>query len=143
MTDDTASPRLSQQAQVIQMLQDRLEEAKLGKIESILIGFTTTEGGATVQSTPMGPLMMNHLSMILQRRVWRAYDRAEQIRQASASPGTGRVPVTGKEAKIVPAAAAPGVPRNKRRAIARQIKKAAKATPPASPISNGSTPKPS
>lgn len=138
MTDET--PRLSPQAQVIQMLMDRLEDAKAGKIEAVIVGYTTPEGGAAVQSTPMGPVMMNHLSMILQRRVMRAYDRSEQIRQASASPGTGRVPATGKDAKIVPAGTAPGVPRKARRLMAKQINKAGKAKPaPASPA-NGTVP---
>lgn len=129
------APKLSPQARVIQMLMDRLADAKAGNVQSLVIGYTTPDGGASVEATPMSAVMLNHLSTLLQRRVMRSYDRAEQVRPTG--PGVGAVPVTGTTDKMVPAAS--GLPRNTRRRLAKQIKKAGKAALKPSPA-NGTVP---
>lgn len=141
-TADAPAPKLSAQAQVIKMLTDRLEEAKQGKIAAVVIGYTTPQGGTAVQSSPIDPVMLNHISTMLTRRVARAYDRVEQ--SPNKGTGAGPVPTTPAHQKIVPKGNS-NASRNQRRAIARAVNKAAGKSSKVSP-GNGAAaadPKPS
>ena len=122
---------------VVVMLSEYLEKAKKGELQSIILGFVRVDGGAAVQSTPMSPVMMNHLSTLLGRRVAREYDRALAQANSAARPGTGAgaVPENPRQS---PAAQ---LPRKVRRAVqqrqkalqdlaAKKEKKARKAAPP-------------
>lgn len=138
MTDE---PRLSPQGQMVKMLADRLEQAKAGKLQSVMIGFVTTEGAAGVESSPMSPIMLNHLSFLLQRRVSGAYDRAARS-EGPGAPPVGKVPSTAAGAKVIPKVDN-NLPRKTRRQIAKQINKASKKAPQnsqASPANGSSVP---
>lgn len=77
---------------VSELLAKFQEMATKGELQAVVVGYVKNDGGAAVQSTPMSAITMNHLSMLLQRRVAREYDRA--LQQAGAPrPGTGAGPV--------------------------------------------------
>jgi hypothetical protein len=99
------------------MLTEYLEKAKKGELQSLILGFVRVDGGAAVQSTPMSPVMMNHLSTLLERRVAREYDRAlAQANNARVGTGAGAVPETSRQS---PAAK---LPRKVRRAVQQRQK---------------------
>jgi hypothetical protein len=99
------------------MLEEYLAKAKKGELQSIIIGFVRVDGGAAVQSTPMSPVMMNHLSTLLERRVAREYDRAlAQANSARGGTGAGAVPEMPRQS---PAAQ---LPRKVRRAVQQRQK---------------------
>lgn len=139
MTSETVDQKLSPQGKVVHMLMNALERAKAGKLQAVIVGYITTEGAAAVESTPMSPVMLNHVSYLLQRRVSNAYDRAAAAQVPNS--GVGAVPATGGKDKIVPVT--PGVPiaRKQRRLMAKQINKLAKkATGKSASPANGNVP---
>ena len=102
---------------VVVMLSEYLEKAKNGELQSLILGFVRVDGGAAVQSTTMSPVMINHLSTLLERRVAREYDRAlAQANNARIGTGAGAVPETSRQS---PAAV---LPRKVRRAVQQRQK---------------------
>lgn len=95
---------------VVTFLKRYLEMAQKGEIQSVVLGYVRTDGGAAVQSTPMSTIMMNHLSTLLELRVAREYARAmAQASAPAATTGARGVPEKGRtEAQL---------PRKARRAV--------------------------
>lgn len=121
MTD--TPPKLSPQAQVIKLLEDKLAEVKEGKITGVVLGWTTTDGGAAVMSTGIHAIMLNHLSLLLQRRVDQVYDRIERAAQQERHPGPGPVSTAGQPKTLA------SLPRSVRRQVKKAQQKAAAKAP--------------
>lgn len=94
------------------MLSEFLGRARSGELTSLVICYANTAGGAAVQSSPMSPIMMNHLSKLLERRVTREYDQA-LTKANTPRPGTGAGAVP-EQARV-----AAQLPRKVRRAVKR------------------------
>lgn len=109
---------------VVEFLRRYLEMAEKGELQSVVLGFVKTDGGAAVQSTPISAVMMNHLSMLLQIRVQRAY--REAMAQATApAPSTGArgVPEKARTEAILPRKVRREVQRNLQRLTKKKAKK--------------------
>jgi len=104
--------------EAIKKLLDTLQGmADKGELQGLVVGFIKMDGGAAIQSTPISPVLMNHLSRLLDRRVAREYDRAlAQANGARTSTGAGAVPESSRQS---PAAMLP-------RKVRRQVEKAQK-----------------
>ena len=98
-------------------LTEFLGRARFGEFTAIVIGFIKADGGAAVQSTPMSPVMMNHLSKLLERRVSREYDRALAQNVARSGTGAGAVPEAPRTSPAVT------LPRKVRRSVKRKQNK--------------------
>lgn len=109
-----AGPR----AAIEKLLREMGAMLERGELQSLVVGFVKTDGGAAIQSTPMSPVMMNHLSTLLERRVAREYDRAlAQANSARAGTGAGAVPESSR--KVPPVK----LPRNVRRQVSKAQKR--------------------
>lgn len=107
-------PATGPQEAIKRLLVEMISMLERGDLQSLVVGFVKTDGGAAIQSTPMSPVMMNHLSTLLERRVAREYDRAlAQANSARAGTGAGAVPETSR--KVPPVK----LPRNVRREISK------------------------
>jgi hypothetical protein len=104
---------------VVEFLKRYLEMAEKGEITSVVLGYISSKGGAALQSTPMSPIMLNHLSKLLDRRVNREYDQAmAQASEPRATTGAGAVPAKSRQEAHLP--------RNVRRAFENRQKKLVK-----------------
>lgn len=101
-----AAPKVSP---TVEFLEKYLAMAKAGDLQSVMVGYVQTNGGAAVQTTPMSPVMLNHLSTLLERRVAREYDRALAKSSEARSPTGAMRTNSPKEA--------PPLPRKMRRQI--------------------------
>lgn len=123
-------PATGPQEAIKRLLVEMISMFERGDLQSLVVGFVKTNGGAAIQSTPMSPVMMNHLSTLLERRVAREYDRAlAQANSARAGTGAGPVPETSRKtapAKL-PRKVRRQVEKAQRRVLERSKKKAAKA----------------
>lgn len=97
------------------MLEGFLEMVEADKIQSLVIGYVGVDGGAAIQSTPMSPVMLNHVSKLLERRVNRQYDQALARANAPRAP-SGGVPE-------VPRQDPTKLPRNVRRQVEKAQRK--------------------
>lgn len=122
METSSPTPPPSPQRPVVEFLRRYLDMAEKGEVQSVVLGYIKSDGGAAMQSTPMSAIMMNHLSTLLERRVNREYDRA--IAQAAGpgrqSTGVGAVPEKPRVEAVLP--------RNVRRQIEKRNAKQQKAT---------------
>jgi hypothetical protein len=100
----------------IEFLEKYLAMAKAGDIQSVMVGYVQKDGGAAVQTTPMSPVMLNHLSTLLERRVAREYDRALAKTSEARSP-TGAMRANSPKTDSLP------LPRKMRRQIELARKK--------------------
>lgn len=98
----------------VEFLEKYLARAKAGELQAVMIGLVQADGGASVQTTVMSPVMLNHLSTLLERRVAREYDRALAKSSEPHSPTQG---VRSNSPK------APALPRKMVRQIERAQKK--------------------
>lgn len=97
----------------VEFLEKYLARAKAGEVQAVMIGLVQVDGGASVQTTVMSPVMLNHLSTLLERRVAREYDRALAKSSEARSPTAGVRSNTPK----------PALPRKMVRQIERAQKK--------------------
>lgn len=100
----------------VEFLEKYLAMAKAGELQSVMVGYVQMNGGAAVQTTPMSPVMLNHLSTLLDRRVAREYDRALAKSSDARSP-------TGAMRSNSPKQPEPQLPRKVRRQIELAQKK--------------------
>lgn len=107
-TPDQSAP-VPKISPTVEFLEKYLAMAKAGDLQSVMVGYVQMNGGAAVQTTPMSPVMLNHLSTLLERRVAREYDRALAKSSEARSP-------TGAMRSNSPKAAPP-LPRKVRRQI--------------------------
>jgi hypothetical protein len=98
------------------MLREFGKQAERGELTALLIGFVRKDGAAAVQSSPMTAITLNHLSMLLQRRVARSYDRALAASEAPRSP-------TGAMRTHSPKTPEVQLPRKVRRAVKAKQRK--------------------
>lgn len=117
--DAPATPATGPRAAIEKVLYEIDAMHQAGTLQALVVGFVKTDGGAAIQSTPMSPVLMNHLSTLLERRVAREYDRALAQANSAARPGTGAgaVPESSRQS---PAAK---LPRKIRRQVAHQQSK--------------------
>lgn len=85
-TDPQAQSAAPKASPAVPFLEKYLELARKGEIQAVMLGYVQLNGGAAVQSTPMSPIMLNHLSTLLERRVAREYDRALAKSSDAVSP---------------------------------------------------------
>jgi len=100
---------------VVEFLRRYLDMAEKGEIQSVVLGYIKTDGGANLQSTPISPIMMNHLHKLLERRVDREYDRAIAQAADSGRQTTGAQAVPEKPHQQA-------VPRKVRREVQQRVK---------------------
>lgn len=118
----------SPSARVGKLLEEMTALHAKGQLQALQVGYVRADGGAVVQSTPMSPVMLNHLSKLLERRVSREYDRAlAQASAPAAGTGAGAVPETPRNS------VAAKLPRKVRRQVEKAQRKAAKKAVPSTP----------
>lgn len=133
-TEDVQTPA-PPPSPVVVMLTEYLDKAKKGELQSIILGFVRLDGGAAVQSTPMSPVMMNHLSTLLSRRVAREYDRAlAQANSARTGTGAGAVPETSRQSAQLPRKVRRAVQQRQKNLQQLAAKKARKEKPVPPPV---------
>lgn len=102
-TPETVSESSSTKSPVVSLLEQLQEMNAKGELQSFIVGFVKTDGGAAVQSTPMNAITLNHLCRLIERRVTRQYDQV--MAQTSAprpSTGAGGVPEVARAAALLP-----------------------------------------
>ncbi|OLC01245.1 MAG: hypothetical protein AUI15_05880 [Actinobacteria bacterium 13_2_20CM_2_66_6] len=123
--DAPAKPKTTPGRPHVDLLKRLLTEAKAGNITNVAVAFTTKEGGAAVQASPMSAVTLNHLWRLFDDRVRAAYQEVRARASATRSP-TAAMSVTAPKPEVAKAAAV--LPRAVRRAVARaQAKQADKA----------------
>lgn len=85
-TAEQSTPPAPKVSPTVEFLEKYLAMAKAGELQSVMVGYVQMTGGAAVQTTPMSPVMLNHLSTLLERRVAREYDRALAKSSEARSP---------------------------------------------------------
>lgn len=80
---ETERPRINR---VLAHLDPILKMALAGELQGVMVGYMRVDGAATVSSSPMSPIMLNHMLKLFERRVNREYDRAVQGEQQAHSP---------------------------------------------------------
>lgn len=108
-TAEQNTPPAPKDSPTVEFLEKYLAMARTGDIQSVMVGYVQKDGGAAIQTTPMSPVMLNHLSTLLERRVAREYDRALAKMSETRSP-TGAMRANSPKP-------APLLPRNVRRQI--------------------------
>lgn len=129
---------------VVEFLKRYLEMAEKGEIQSVVLGYVKTDGGAAVQSTPISTIMMNHLSTLLEIRVAREYRLAmEQAAGPAASTGARGVPEKPRVEAQLPRAVRRAMQKSQQKLAVKAAKKklapepVREATPPAAPNGTG------
>jgi len=117
--DAPAKPQTTPGRPHVDLLKRLLTAAKAGNITAVAIAYTTKDGGAAVQASPMSAVTLNHLWRLFDDRVRAAYQEVRARASATRSP-TAAMRVTAPKA-----AAAAVLPRAVRRAVARAQAKVA------------------
>lgn len=127
-----SQPAASTPEPVGDLLRQFLQRAERGELTAVVIGFVTKEGAASVQSSPMTAITMNHIQRLLDRKVDRLYDRALAVADMPRSPtGIGvRTQAAQSPAVQLPRKVRRQVQAAQKRVLKKSLKRKGLAGPP-------------